>query len=290
MGIRRDVEYVDPKYGLEGNTRTAFVDMSSRGESDGTMTPCVVAQASGPVVAKSPVAEAVDEVLNGRRTSFRSGQVGAFLTAAASAGGSTLTVDSTTGFAAGDPIAIFNASADGVPTSPEYHLIDTVTDGTHLDLGSATLAGDFYKGARVVRLRGFDVSAGTAGRGGIKHQLTAPSPVSISVVENSGDIRVTISLNDEDEATHFDTYIRETRFRRIEPGWQPDDANRTAADAAGAYDVSTFEGGANCVPDGGGGALVSGHTYYVAVVAKNASGIRDVDESQISNVEEITLA
>jgi len=292
MGTVRRISYVEPRYGESGRHATVSLGLGALDEGDGTAR-AVVTGSDGRHSSRADATGPLDDAINGRRTSFRTGVGGAFLTAKAAASASMLVVDDSSGFSDGDPIAVFNESSDGVPTSPEFFILNDVPDGTHLDLGSATLAGAMYKGARVVNLADLatDVSMGIDGRPGVKSQLQAPTRVLISVDEVvGGSIRVTIEANDEDEATHFDSYVRETRFRRIEPGWVPDDANRDAASVATPYDVTTFEVGADCVPDGGGGVLVSAHTYYVAVVAKNGNGVRDVDESGLSNVEAITLA
>jgi len=284
MGVRRDIEYTEPTYGRSGAHEEAICSLSGQDQGDGTVKPVVVA-ASRTLVANEYVTEAVDAILNGRRTSFRTGQVGAFLTAKEPATETAIAVDDDTGFADGDPVAIFNTSSAGVPTSPEYRLISGSPSGNVITLNSGLTAAK-YKGARIVRLRGFDVSCGTNGRGGVKSQLTAPSAPSISVADGGSKITVTVTANDEDEATHYDTYVRTSRFRVIEPGWIPDDENRTSV---ASFDVTTHGGGVDAVPDGAGGSIGS-DTYYVAVVAKNGTGRRDVDESVISNVEEITVA
>jgi hypothetical protein len=288
MGTVRLISYTERRYGESGRHARADVNVSSHDDGDGTATSVIVAMANA-LSCRATATGPVDDAINGRRTSFRTGLSGAFLSAKEPAGETAIAVDDDDGFAAGDPIAIFNTSSDGVPTSPEYHLVDSVAANV-ITLAGSGLTGAMYEGARIVNLadRAFDVAVGIDGRPGVKSQLTAPSAVSIAIVEDSGDIAVTITANDEDEATHFDTYVRDARFRKIEPGWVPDDADRT--DVASAFNVTTFEGGADCVPDGGGGALVSSGTYYVAVVAKNGAGVRDVDESGMSNVEEITLA
>jgi hypothetical protein len=230
-----------------------------------------------------------DDAINGRRTSFGNGRVGAFLAAVEPIGETDIAVDDDTGFADQDAVAIFNTSADGTPTSPEYRLVSGSPGGNVITLNSGLTAAK-YKGARIVRLAAFDVACGTENRAGIKSQLQAPSAVTIAVVEDSGEIAVTITANDEDEATHYDIYVRDVMFRSIAPGWIPDLENLSASTVASAVNASTFEGGADCVPDGGGGSLGSGLTYYVAALAKNGSGRRDLDESRISNIKEITLA
>jgi len=293
MSSVRRFSYTEPELGLDGQHASAQLDISTHDDGDGSVT-TIVHGSTGRETAKAAITGPADDVVNGRRTSFRAGLEGAWLTANEAIGQTLLSVDDSSGFADGDPIAIFNASADGVPTSPEYGIVDgTPPSGTTLEVNIGKAAGGLiaakYKGARIVNLAGvaFDVAVGIDGRPGVKSQLEAPSPVTIAIAEDSGEITVTITANDEDEATHYDTYVRESRFRHIEPGWVPDDADRTTA---AAFNVTTFEGGANCVPDGGGGALVSGNTYYVAVVTKNGAGVRDVDESLLSNVEAITLA
>jgi hypothetical protein len=291
MGTQRAFDFTEPTYGESGRHGNAVLDLAGRDQADGTSKAVIVAQAAGRGSSRTDATGPVDDAINGRRTSFRTGLWGAFLTAREPGAETDIAVDDEIGFNPGDPVAIFNTSTDGVPDSPDYALVDgapaagvvTITPG---------LSGDKFKGARIVNLAGraFDVSVGVEGRGGVKSQVQAPNAVSISVSEVvAGSIRVLISPNDEDEATHFDTYVRESKPRKIEPGWIPDDADRTAASAASAFDVSTFDGGADCVPMGTGGALVSTNTYFVVVIARNGAGRRDIDESGISNIEQITI-
>ena len=291
MGISRRIDYVEPQYGEGGRHATVRAEVGTR-DDGGTPTAVLAGSAgvAGQASARQSIDDALIDVINGRRTSFGAGKVGAFLTAMSAATDTTLDVDDDTGFADGDAVAIFNSSTAGVPESPEYRLISGPPAGNVITLGSGLSAAK-YVGARIVRLAAYDVSVGVEGRSGIKSQLQAPTAVDISVADGgSQEIDVTITPNNEDEATHYDIYVRETRFRKIEPGWIPDGENITAATVAGgAVTVTTFEGGANTVPDGGGGSLLAS-TYYVAAIAKNGSGRRDVDESRMSNVEEITLA
>jgi hypothetical protein len=292
MGTQRVFDYTEPKYGESGRHGNAVLDLAGRDQADGTSKAVIVANAAGRGSSRVDATGPVDDAINGRRTSFRTGLVGAFLAAAEPLGETDLAVDDDTGFSDGDPVAIFNSSTEGVPTSPEYALVDGAPAADVITISPALVANR-HKGARIVNLAGraFDVALGVDGRGGVKSQIQAPNAVSIAVSEVvATDIRVLITGNSEDEATHFDTYVRTTKPRKIEPGWIPDDADRTAADAASAFDVSTFGGGADCVPDGTGGAILSAGTYYVVVVARNGAGRRDIDESGISNIEAITMA
>ncbi len=254
---------------------------------DGVTKPCVVARVPGVPATAFPVDDAVESALNGKP----SGSYGAslvvttFLSAKEAAAQTALSVVDDAGFFDEDIVAIFNVIGD----SPEYRLVSGSPAGNVITV-SVGLDADKYKGAYVVRItglaflptgRGFNFLPGALG------MLEGPTPPTVAVVDGTGDtIDVTITANDEDAATHYDIYVRDATFSRIEPNWEPDAADQT--DLSSAINCTTFEGGADNQPDGGGTTLSAATKYYVAVIAKTGAG-RGQNESQMSSIVEFTL-
>uniref|UniRef100_A0A6M3IJ75 Uncharacterized protein n=1 Tax=viral metagenome TaxID=1070528 RepID=A0A6M3IJ75_9ZZZZ len=282
--IQRQITYVEATNARD-RTVIASLDLLDV-EKDGVLKPCVTVEVPG----KSRVAVDIDDyvasALYGRHAGIFGDLVGTLLSAKANATATALSVLSITGFSDGDPVAIFNAEGN----APEYRLISGAPAGSTINIGSG-LTSVKYKGAFVVSLAGrqFGSGRGYNYQQGVKPQLQAPLPVEIDVEDGTGDtIDVTVTLTyTQDEATHFDLYVRGEEFSRIEPNWQPDLADQTSV--ASTLNVATYEGGTDCVPDGTGGSLASAQTVWVAMVAKNGAGQMGVDESILSNVVQITL-
>lgn len=283
MSIKREVSYREP---IVGRDRSAMVTIDVEDvDVDGATKPCLVARSSGRSPAAFDATDLISAAIDGRFSGMFADRVGSHL-AAKWTTGATITVDDDDGFVAGDPIAVFNSEGG----TPEYRLVSGTPAANVITMNAALSSGPYYEGAYVVNLSGLEFAAGRGynRRQGVRAQLEAPSPVTISVADAAANtIDVTITPNDEDTAVYFDIYIRSAAFTRIEPNWRPDVIN--VSSVASASNANTFGGGADCVPDGSGGSLVTLTSYWVAVVAKDASGLHDVRESAISNIVKHTL-
>lgn len=283
MSIVRKISYTEPVIGADREI-TIVLDLAEV-EVGGTRKACVVASVAGRPAMAVNVDEFVQNAIYGQRHDGFYGRAVTKLTGKEAVGQTALSVESIAGFSDGDPIAIFNNKGD----LPTYHLVNGAPSGSTITVTPA-ISDDRYEGAWVVNL--LDAVAGEVEARGYNYQQgakaakEAPSPVTISAADGTGDtVDVTVTANDEDQATHFDVYVREVPFTRIEPNWVPDAEDQTST----TINVSTFEGGADCVPDGGGGSLVSSSTYYIAAVVKNGTGRTGNAVSEISNIISFTL-
>lgn len=199
---------------------------------------------------------------------------------------SSIAVADESDFAAEDIVAVMN-KADG----SDAELRQVASTSANTVVLETALSGTFYKNAIMVKL---DPSKLLLGMGigfnrkeGVRSQHEAPDAPLFTVADGTGDtIDVTITDVEEDSATHYDIYCRQQTARpEFDPLWEPDAKDKTVAQIASAINITTYEGGADFVPDGGGGTLGSGNVVWIGVCAKNGTGIGDVKRSPIDWVQ-----
>jgi len=282
MSIIRSVNYTEPVIGADAATQIAF----SLGDHvvNGVRKACIIASTSLAPGVAIDVEDAFQNALNGKKHDGYYGHAVTRLSAKEAAAQTVLSVESETGFAAGDPVAIFNVIGD----TPEYHLVASFASGT-ITLDGSGLAGAMYEGAWLVNLADCLV---TEARGynyqqGMIAALSAPDSITdLDIEDGSGDtVNATFTIPSQDKAAYIDIYARATPFTRIDPSWIPDVEDATASNA----NVTSFGGGADCVPDGAGAVLAASGTYYFAAVVKTGSGRSGNNISGISNVVSFTL-
>lgn len=251
---------------------------------DGTRKVVVTASAMGKACAVDiETLGIIDQLIDGQGSDAFNGLTFATLTAKEIAE-TAFAVDDDADFAAGDICVVMNYG-DG--TSAEWGQL--VSAATNVLTFEQAMTGTFYKNAVIIKLELSKILAsmglGFNRQEGVRSQQEAPSAPLFSVANHSGDntIDVTVTDNDEDAATHYDIYVRKQTARpTFDPLWEPDAKDKTVAQIqAGVINVSTYEGGADFVPDGGGGSLASTDVVWVGVAAKNGTGINNIKRSPI---------
>jgi hypothetical protein len=228
----------------------------------------------------------ISQLIDGRGSNAFGGALVTRLTAKEIAE-TSLAVASESGFVPEDIVAVMNLT-DG----SDAELRQVASTATNTLVLETALAGTFYKNALVVKV-GPDLLKLGAGLGfnfqeGVRSQQEAPSAPLFTLADGTGDtIDATITDPEQDSALFFDVFVRKQAARpdRFVPNWQPDAADKTVAQIATAVNLSTYEGGADYVPDGDGGTLASAHVVWVGVCAKSATGQVDVKRSPVDWVK-----
>jgi len=242
--------------------------------------------------------EAVDEVIadlfEGRPSSAKSGVVQTYVDSHISSGTTSITTvgnPSALGFETGVPVAVMSKYG----TIVDYIVPSAVstTDLTVPASGFESLEVDAYKGYILQMLAPRESSEGENSAVGIKAYLERPNPPTVSA-EDSGATSINVTLTAPTSNAYvikyYDIYViksTETEFDPknpyIEPNRVPDKSDQT--DISSAITVTTYKGGS----DANGGSITAGD-YYVVAVAKDNSGMVDINESALSNVASVTVA
>lgn len=232
------------------------------------------------------------------------------------ADGLVLAVHSNSGFAVGDPVMLFDdINRDTMqPINSKAALVSAVGGSdpnftiTLLLTGGATSIGkDYPKGSYLCNLKTewFGSSVGSNEERGVKASYESPPVPTWSVTAVSSPSRAfrfvinNPHVSASDPATAwFDIYVRPNLFTQIKPNWTPDASDLVFTDTTTAtltQDVTTHSGGTGTpVPDEdtgapAGGTLAASTEYWMAVVRKDKSGVRQLKQPNESDITIVRL-
>jgi len=276
MSITLTQEYTVPATGLLG-TATITIDVTKRRlDSDTTAQERVVLKASAS--SKKDVYIDIDKIiqdaLSGRPSSAQDSNTETYVVASTGVGQTALSVLSSTGFSAGDPVAIMD---DYNATNVEYafvsassaNLITIITNGSGL-----TLAHKKYSILQNLKTRYWGTAMGNGPVPGIKAQYEQPASVTGLRITSPGAGKYADVLFTESTSTvvnYYDIYASRVKLTTIAENREPDYAD--AMYTGSRFNVSTYHESNNQSY-----ALQANKKFWFYVVPKTVKGQRDTDE------------
>jgi len=281
MSVSVVQRYTDPATGTE-TTRTVTVDIK-RARLDATTsdsdTFVLESTGSGVTACQVDISKIVQDLLDGKPSRAQDSKTETYLTAAAINGQTVVSVESTTGFAAGDPVA-FKDLYDDTGTSIDYAVISAISGSAltvSTDASGTGLGRAFKLGAIIQNLKSehWGASTGLGGTLGVKSQ--SERPVSVSNVKNvaggpASSCKVSWTESSSVVATHYDIYVSRARLNA-----------GIAANRRPIYMDFVYSGNPVTVTqyneaDNVAYNLQSGVKFYVYVVPKTGTGQFNIDE------------
>jgi predicted RNase H-like HicB family nuclease len=264
----------DPDAGI-GGQESAFLSATTAGsDADGNTFEAV----------RENIDELIADLIEGKPSTYSDRQdiVQAMISEKEVAAASSITVygsATTIGFVADVPCCIisdFGTVVDWViPSAVDATLTIPTT-------GAGALGANIYKGYLIQQCpaAGFVSSLARSGIFGIRSQLQRPAVPTVVLADGGTSIDVTITAPTSNGETivSYDIFVSDAddfSDGTIPVGVAPDVEDTTTVGSA--VNVTTYKGGAT---EGNGGDI-SAATWYVAVIAKTATGRYDFDQSAV---------
>lgn len=285
-----NIEYTNPATGAQATKQVSIdIERYRKDTEQGAVESFFLkATASG----CRPILESIDDLiadlLDGRPSGRRYGVVQAYIDTAFTANGDTLSVTPNAddaGFVAEVPCVVMDKYGHVV----DYFIPSAVGDDFTIPTsGLAALGEDCKVGWIVQQVKWFHSPLGENSELGIKAQSEQPSPpTGVSGSGSvSGGINVSYTKSTDAVVKYYDIYCyKGTKPNVIEPNAIPSVADRSAnlgssnVNLTKYFDETTMEL-----------KNLDAGTYYVGVVAKDGSGMVDVNESQIAWSDAITIS
>jgi len=279
MSISVTQHYTDPATNLTA-TKSVTIDIkrarldATTGDSD---TFVLESTGSGLSACQVDVSKIIQDLLDGKSSKVQDSKTETYLTAASITNQTIISVESTTGFVAGDVISIKNNYTDtgsnvdyAVITAVSGSALTVATDGTGLSKA-------FMLGAVVQDLttEHWGASTGIGGVLGVKAQTERP--LSVSNVKNvaggpASSVKTSWTESASVVASFYDIYVSRAR---LNAGIA---ANRRPVYMDFVYSGNPVTNTQYNEADNTLYSLQSGVKFYVYVVPKTAAGQFDTDE------------
>lgn len=283
-------EYLDPATNTYKTVTCSFELKNIRMQTDSTAPVgfAISGSVSGGTEILIDVDKIVQDALDGKASSGQDSKSETYTNAALSAGATMIPVLSTTGFVAGEPIAIKSSYS---ATDTDYALI-TAVDSTNHQLTVVTngsgLATAFPKYSIVQELSSevWGASTGNGGILGVRAQKERPAaPTNVRALQKGSeetrslDVTWTESSSHTDVVKYYDVYIHRKKLTTIPENYIPVYAD--FAYSGSCINIKQYADDDNQIYSIGASKL-----YQIYVVAKTGSGQRDVRESTAAHGEQ----
>ena len=288
-----NIEYTDPITGAEKTVQvTIDVDRYRKDSEEGpTENFFLKASATGASVINEEIDDLISDILDGKPSGHRSEVIQSLVDTAFTADGTTLSVTpeaNTAGFLPNIPCVVMDKYGN---------VIDWfIPSGVSADFtipagptGDAALHYDCEVGWIVQQAKYFYSPLGENSQLGIKAQLERPTtPTAVVVTGTGSPLSVAWTKPVGAVITHYDIYCikADAEPTSIEPNSLPSVADRAAGLASSGVSVTQYFDQDDMELKN----LVTGN-YFIGVVAKDGSGMVEVNESAIgwSEVKAITI-
>ena len=288
------VQYRDPGTGAltDKNVTLDVATLKRYADTSTFETVCLHAKVGANEVYEHIANPSVD-LFDGKPSKPKAGVAQATLNATVSIGGTSITTyedAEALGIVADIPCAILSSYGVVVdyvvPSAVATSTITVPTSGWE----SVEVALD--KGYLIQKLEPQESSLGDNSVFGIRSQLERPNPPTLVAADGGSqtiDVTLTVPASNAYVVKGYDIYVIDDSETfdptnpAIDPNRIPDTLDTTTIGSA--VSVTTYGGGA----DAGGGTIVAGD-YYVVAVAKDGTGVYDINESALSDVKTVTVA